>query len=46
MEKVVRRGMYEIHCGDLIRSLAKRAEACMNRLLERMVKDHRESGEE
>ncbi|CAF5136982.1 unnamed protein product, partial [Rotaria sp. Silwood1] len=37
--------MFEIHCSDLIRSLAKRAEACMNRLLERMVKDHRESGE-
>lgn len=38
--------MFEIHCTDLIRSLAKRAEVCMNRLLERMVKDHRESGEE
>ncbi|CAF3434426.1 unnamed protein product [Rotaria sp. Silwood1] len=46
LEKIVRRGMFEIHCSDLIRSLAKRAEACMNRLLERMVKDHRESGEE
>jgi len=46
LEKIVRRGMFEIHCHDLIRSLAKRAEVCMNRLLERMVKDHRESGEE
>ncbi|CAF3931469.1 unnamed protein product, partial [Rotaria sp. Silwood1] len=27
LEKIVRRGMFEIHCSDLIRSLAKRAEA-------------------
>lgn len=46
LEKEVRRGMFEIHCNELIRSLAKRAEVCMNRLLERMVKDHREHGEE
>ncbi|CAF0886975.1 unnamed protein product [Adineta steineri] len=46
LEKIVRRGMFEIHCNDLIRSLAKRAEVCMNRLLERMVKVHRELGEE
>ncbi len=46
LEKIVRRGMFEIHCHELIRSLAKRAEVCMTRLLDRMVKDHRESGEE
>lgn len=38
--------MFEIHAHELIRSLAKRADVCMNRLLDRMVKDHRESGEE
>ncbi|CAF4507913.1 unnamed protein product, partial [Didymodactylos carnosus] len=46
LEKVVRRGMFEILCNDLIRALAKRAESCMTKLLDRMVKDHRESGEE
>ena len=45
-EKTVRRGMFELHAHELIRSLSKRAEVCMNRLLERMVKDHRDSGEE
>ncbi|CAF0812566.1 unnamed protein product [Didymodactylos carnosus] len=46
LEKVVQCGMFEVHCNDLIRSLTKRAECCMGRLLERIVKDHRESGEE
>ena len=39
-QKVVRVGMYELHCEELIRSLAKRAENLMNKLLERMLTEH------
>lgn len=38
--KVVRVGMFELHCDELIRTLAKRAEHILNKLLERMLKDH------
>lgn len=38
--KVVRVGMFELHCDELIRSLAKRAENLMNKLLERMLTEH------
>ena len=40
VHKVVRVGMFELHCDELIRSLAKRAENLMNKLLERMLHDH------
>ncbi len=39
-EKIARVGMFELHCDELIRALAKRAENCQNKLLERMMKDH------
>ncbi|XP_030830748.1 dynein heavy chain 7, axonemal isoform X1 [Strongylocentrotus purpuratus] len=38
--KVVRLGMFELHCDELIRALSKRAESLMERLLARMCKDH------
>ena len=38
--KIVRVGMFELHCDELIRALTKRAEICQNKLLERMLKDH------
>lgn len=39
-QKVVRIGMFELHCEELIRSLAKRSDALMNKLLERMLQEH------
>jgi len=32
--------MFEVHCDELIRALAKRAEAICNMLLARMSMDH------
>lgn len=40
LQKVIRVGMFELHCDELIRSLAKRAEALQNKLLDRMLNDH------
>ncbi|XP_041374659.1 dynein heavy chain 7, axonemal-like isoform X2 [Gigantopelta aegis] len=42
MQKVVRLGMFELHCDELIRSLAKRADNIRGKLLIRMCKDHQE----
>ena len=39
-QKIVRVGMFELHCEELIRSLAKRSDALMNKLLERMLQEH------
>ncbi|XP_074662516.1 dynein axonemal heavy chain 7-like [Tubulanus polymorphus] len=41
--KIIRLGMFEVHCDELIRSLSKRAEALMTRLLAKMSKDHQEA---
>ncbi len=38
--KIIRVGMFELHCDELIKTLSKRAENCMNKLLEKMSKDH------
>jgi dynein heavy chain len=38
--KVVRLGMFEVHCDELIRALAKRSESIANKLLARMQSDH------
>ena len=38
--KVVRLGMFEVHCDELIRALTKRAESIANKLLTRMQADH------
>lgn len=40
--QVQRLGMFEVHCDELIRALAKRAEHITNKLLTRMCKDHQE----
>ncbi len=32
--------MFELHCDELIRSLSKRAEHLMNKLLEKMLTEH------
>ncbi|XP_059164025.1 dynein axonemal heavy chain 7-like isoform X1 [Physella acuta] len=38
--KVVRLGMFEVHCDELIRALTKRAEGLRSRLLAKMCEDH------
>jgi dynein heavy chain len=38
--KIIRVGMFELHCDELVKALSKRAENCMNKLLEKMSKDH------
>jgi dynein heavy chain, axonemal len=40
LNKVVRIGMFEVHCDELIRTLAKRAETILGKLLDRMLSDH------
>ena len=42
-QQVLRLGMFEVHCDELIRSLAKRADQALQRLLNRMMKDHIEA---
>jgi dynein heavy chain, axonemal len=39
-QKVVNVGMFELHCEELIRALAKRAEGLLNKLLEKMLNEH------
>lgn len=39
-QKVVRVGMFELHCDELIRSLAKRAESIANKLMDKMLHEH------
>lgn len=34
-------GLFEVHCDELIRSLTKRAENISDRILERILEDHR-----
>ncbi|XP_076459412.1 dynein axonemal heavy chain 7-like [Babylonia areolata] len=41
-EKVLRLGMFEVHCDELIRSLAKRAESLRSKLMLKMCRDHQE----
>ncbi|XP_073489206.1 dynein axonemal heavy chain 7 isoform X1 [Aquarana catesbeiana] len=41
--KIIRLGMFELHCDELIRALAKRSEAICGKLIEKMFKDHREA---
>ncbi|XP_067686354.1 dynein axonemal heavy chain 7-like [Haliotis asinina] len=41
--KVLRLGMFEVHCDELIRALTKRADTLRSRLLVRMCKDHQEA---
>ena len=41
--QVLRLGMFEVHCDELVRGLAKRADALCSKLLVRMSKDHQEA---
>ncbi|KAM3849660.1 dynein axonemal heavy chain 7 [Diretmus argenteus] len=40
--KVVRLGMFEVHCDTLIQSLVKRAEGLRQKLVTRMLQDHQQ----
>lgn len=39
--RTIKLGLFEIHCDDLIRALAKRVEGIVDRLLDRILEDHR-----
>ncbi|XP_028408947.1 dynein heavy chain 7, axonemal-like [Dendronephthya gigantea] len=39
-QKIIQVGMFELHCDELIRGLAKRADSLRSKLLQRMIKDH------
>ncbi|CAB4002499.1 dynein heavy chain 7, axonemal-like, partial [Paramuricea clavata] len=39
-QKIIQVGMFELHCDELIRGLAKRADGLRSKLLQRMIKDH------
>ncbi|XP_069839698.1 dynein axonemal heavy chain 7 isoform X1 [Dendropsophus ebraccatus] len=41
--KITRLGMFELHCDELIRALAKRTESICGKLIGKMFKDHQES---
>ncbi|XP_006814570.1 dynein axonemal heavy chain 7-like [Saccoglossus kowalevskii] len=41
--KVIRLGMFELHCDELIRALTKRADNLQSRLLTKMSTDHQEA---
>ncbi|XP_075466156.1 dynein axonemal heavy chain 7 [Ascaphus truei] len=41
--KFIRLGMFELHCDELIRALAKRSEAICGKLIAKMFKDHQET---
>ncbi|XP_052080869.1 dynein axonemal heavy chain 7-like isoform X1 [Mytilus californianus] len=45
MRKIVRLGMFEVNCEELIRTLTKRAEALCQKLLSKMLTDHKEANE-
>ncbi|KAK3568802.1 hypothetical protein QTP86_017405 [Hemibagrus guttatus] len=40
--RVVRLGMFEVHCHELIHALVKRAEGLREKLITRMLKDHQD----
>ena len=42
-QKIVRVGMFELHCDELIRTLSKRAEALLTKLIDRMLNEHFET---
>nr|XP_033800562.1 dynein heavy chain 7, axonemal [Geotrypetes seraphini] len=41
--KYIRLGMYELHCDELIRALAKRSEAICGKLITKMFHDHQDT---
>ena len=44
--QVIRLGMFEVHCDELIRKLAQRAEEISTRLLQRMTENHTKANKE
>ncbi|KAG8124794.1 hypothetical protein E2320_020258, partial [Naja naja] len=40
--KCIRLGMFEVHCDELIRSLAKRADSICSKIIGKMFKDHQD----
>ncbi|KAM9123015.1 dynein axonemal heavy chain 7 [Pangshura tecta] len=40
--KYIRLGMFELHCDELIRALAKRADAIFGKIVAKMFKDHQD----
>ncbi|XP_039210552.1 dynein heavy chain 7, axonemal isoform X3 [Crotalus tigris] len=40
--KCIRLGMFELHCDELIRSLAKRADSICSKIIGKMFKDHQD----
>ena len=42
MRRIIRLGMFELHCDEAIRSLSKRAENLSTRLLRTMSDKHQE----
>ncbi|XP_053132771.1 dynein axonemal heavy chain 7 isoform X4 [Hemicordylus capensis] len=40
--KCIRLGMFELHCDELIRSLAKRADSVASKIIAKMFKDHQD----
>ena len=45
-KRVIPLGLFELHCDDLIRSLVRRADGIINKLVARMAKDHAEANKE
>lgn len=39
-------GLYELHCDELVRALAKRTDNICNKLLQRMIKDNQEQNKQ
>jgi dynein heavy chain len=46
LHKVVRVGMFELHCDELIRAMSKRAEALLNKLLDYIISDNFEKNKQ
>ncbi|XP_066544073.1 dynein axonemal heavy chain 7 isoform X2 [Amia ocellicauda] len=44
--KVVRLGMFEVHCEELIRALVKRAEGLCDKIVAKMMSDHQDINRE
>ncbi len=39
--RIIKLGMFEVHADELVRALAKRAEAIADKVLDRILEDHR-----
>lgn len=41
--QMIRMGMFELHCDELIRSLVKRAEGLCDKIIAKLLKDHQDT---